>query len=338
MRLNAFRPKSKTEDRTTACRSRSWKWVMLCRRIEGWVREFASWRASRLIPGSIAGVLLLASALKAYYLISGPILKTGLLTSKWFLIPTIELELIIALCLLLGILPRHTRRLAITVFCIFLATSLYQAVIGRSTCGCFGEVHVSPWLTGTIDALAIVALICWRPSEEGEARLRLARRGWMRTGLVSGILLGSVVLTAGALPLKHGQINDDGLISRQGVILVEPSKWLGKRMPLLPYVKTTDNLAAGTWTVLLIHSDCPKCQAVLPTYEEMARDWKERGVSSRVVVVVVPAGRPQGARDRIPPQDSSCTHGRLSDEREWFVQTPTVIKLDEGTVVEAHTL
>jgi len=152
------------------------------------------------------------------------------------------------------------------------------------------------------------------------------------------MLLGSVALIAGALPWKPANIAEDGLISGQGVVLLEPNEWLGRRMPLLPYVKTTENLGAGTWMVVLIHLDCPKCQAVLPTYEEMARDWKERGLSSRVVVVVVPAGRPEGARDGIPPLDSSCTHGRLSDEREWFVQTPTVIKLEEGTVVEANAL
>lgn len=311
---------------------------MLPTRIQDLARSFASWPVSGVIPRSAAIVLLLASGLKAVQLVSTPLLETGLLTSKWFLIPTIEVELIIALCLLLRIFPRHTRRLAITLFFVFLGTSLYQAVIGSSTCGCFGEVHVSPWLTATMDAVAIIALICWRPEEGGKSELRLACRGWMRSGLVSGILLGSVVLMAGALPMKPAQINDEGLISGQGVIVVEPSKWLGKRMPLLPYVKTTENLGAGTWTVLLIHSDCPKCQAVLPTYEDMARDWKERGLSSRVVVVVVPAGRRDGARQGIPLQDSSYTHGRLSDEREWFVQTPTVIKLEEGTVVEANAL
>jgi hypothetical protein len=337
MRLNAFRPKSKTEDRTTACRPRSWKWVMLCRRIEGWVREFAPWRASRLIPGSVASVLLLASGLKAYYLISGPILKTGLLTSKWFLIPTIELELIIALCLVLGILPRHTRRLAITLFFVFLGTSLYQAVIGRSTCGCFGEVHVSPWLTATMDAIVIIALICWRPGQDGKFELRLARRSWMRTGLVSGILLGSVVLVAGALPLRPAGITEDGLISGQGVVLLEPNQWLGRRLPLLTHLKTEEDLGTGAWTVLLVHWDCPKCQAILPTYEEMAKDWKERGVSSRVAVVVVPVRR--SAKDMsILPSVSSCALAYLSDDREWFVQTPAVIRVEQGTVVEAKTL
>jgi hypothetical protein len=302
------------------------------------IRQVVSWRGSCLIPGSVAILLLVASALKAYQLTWTPLPETDLLTSKWFLIPIIEFEFVTAAALLLGILPRHTQKAAIVLFVVFLGTSLYQGAIGKWSCGCFGDVRISPWLTATIDAVTIVALICWRPSHAGKPVFNLARHQWIRRGMACVILLGSVALLGGALPRKPANIADDGLISGQGVVLLEPNKWLGRQMPLLPYVKTADDLTKGEWTVILIHWDCPKCQAVLPMYEDIARDWKERRLSSRIVVVIVPVRRAARSFEPIGQREGFCTLGHLSDEREWFVETPTLIKMVEGTVVEATTL
>jgi thiol-disulfide isomerase/thioredoxin len=160
----------------------------------------------------------------------------------------------------------------------------------------------------------------------------------MRLGFAFGIVLASVALTAATLPSKPAQIGEDGLISGQGVVLLEPPTWLGKRLPLLPYIEAPEDLGAGTWVLILIHPDCPKCQALLPKYEEIARDWQERGLASRIAVVVVPVRR--SARNFYPigQRKAFCTLGHLSDDREWFVETPTLIKMVEGMVVEATTL
>jgi hypothetical protein len=189
-----------------------------------------------------------------------------------------------------------------------------------------------------MDTVAVVGLCLWHPRDYCEPLLHVARRRFIRLGFAFAIVLVSLALTAATLPTKPAEFTEDGLINGQGIVLLEPERWLGKRLPLLRYVKTPEDLSVGAWVLVLVHRDCPKCQAVLPSYEEMAREWSERGLSSRIAVIEIPAHRsapPVGGTD---PSETFCTPGRLTEEREWFVQTPALIKIVDGMVVEATTL
>lgn len=153
-------------------------------------------------------LLLTAAGLKGYELATEPVAQTGLLTSPWFLIGVVEFELFFGLWLLTGLYRRLTWRVAILCFSAFACVSLYKAVSGEATCGCFGRVAVSPWYTLILDAVAVLALCCWPPETSG-------------VGLATGsgqTLLARVVRSHAAVRLL-------GLTVAVSSILVAISSW-----------------------------------------------------------------------------------------------------------------
>jgi hypothetical protein len=72
------------------------------------------WRTSgrgyAVVRTSAALLLLVAASLKAYQLATEPVLGSGLLESRWFLIGVVEFELFFGLWLLSGMLPSRFGR------------------------------------------------------------------------------------------------------------------------------------------------------------------------------------------------------------------------------------
>jgi hypothetical protein len=106
-------------------------------------------------------VLLTAAALKTHQLATGPTAENSLFTSRWLLIALVELELALGLWLLSGAYPGLARLAALAAFAGFCLASLYQALTGAPSCGCFGNVHINPWYTLLFDLAAVVVLWRW---------------------------------------------------------------------------------------------------------------------------------------------------------------------------------
>jgi hypothetical protein len=114
-------------------------------------------------------VLLIAAGLKGYEFATEPAVRVGLFESRWFLIGLIELEFSFGVWLLLGIYPRIALRIAILLFAMFTVISLFQVVLGKSSCGCFGTFSLSPWVTFLFDVLATFSLLRCRSSKPCQA-------------------------------------------------------------------------------------------------------------------------------------------------------------------------
>jgi hypothetical protein len=110
--------------------------------------------------------LLVAAGLKLHGLGLDPLASESFLSNPRLQIAAIEVEIVLGALLLL---PQRfaasrwaTRRVvvlfAIAFFGILSLVSLYQALDGQSSCGCFGVVAVSPWWTFGLD-VGIVALL-----------------------------------------------------------------------------------------------------------------------------------------------------------------------------------
>lgn len=89
-------------------------------------------------------LLLTAAGLKGYELASEPVAETGLLSSRWFLIGVVELELFFGLWLLAGLYPRLTWTAALLCFGGFAVVSLYKAISGETSCCGFGKLIEMP--------------------------------------------------------------------------------------------------------------------------------------------------------------------------------------------------
>jgi hypothetical protein len=289
--------------------------------------------------------LLAAAALKSQQLMTEGVLGSGLLGSRWFLIAVVEFELFFGLWLLSGLLPRLTWLAALGCFSAFASVALFKAISGAASCGCFGRVAVSPWYTVSFDGIAIVSLLFWRPRRlappferraggEGESaplrafapslvRLAVVFGAWLLLGVSAGIAMGTN---------RDTTMSDAGQVLAGGkIILLQPEMWIGKRLPLLPYIDNGAILSRGDWLVVFHRQGCQKCQERLPSFARLAADWAGHPGKPRVVFVEMP---PFTGRDVGPANMRFVTAARLSDAKEWFVETPVAVMVKSGEVGE----
>lgn len=169
----------------------------------------------RIILGSI---LVAAGALKLYEL-GFEALDSG--SAALLLIVFAEFELLGGLWMLSGLEPERTRRWSVGVFAGLALASLFQALSGKCSCGCFGAFSPSPWFVLVFDLLA-VALLVWSRLPAGLEEVPLTSPmslvgmgtlalvvgigGWGQADLVT--LAGTA--TAGGRPLQDAELKFTG--------------------------------------------------------------------------------------------------------------------------------
>ena len=126
------------------------------------LRTMSGYDVVRIAVGCL---LLLAAGLKGHQLATEPVSGDGVLSSRWFLIGGVEFELAFGLWLWSGLSPMWTWRSALVCFGLFSGLSLFKAILGEASCGCFGTVAVNPWYTSLLDLGVFVCLFLWRPRE-----------------------------------------------------------------------------------------------------------------------------------------------------------------------------
>jgi hypothetical protein len=304
----------------------------------------------------IVGLLLVSAAiLKATQLIVEPTVAVA--TGR--LLPPLQVgvELAVGLFAMSGWYWRQLRWIALLLFIAFAGYSFHLATSGATSCGCFGPLRVHPWWTFALDIAVVLGLSIailrsgWvrrggdraaHESSAGGAPAKsltslqqseedrwwggeLGRRAAHRRIVVAAATAVSIITTALLVRYVNQQTAAaEGMLTMAGrLIVLEPEDWVGKALPIAKFVDL--DLSQGEWTVLLHRDDCPDCHEAVPKYEQLASS----GV--RVALVEVP---PFG---EFHPASGACHYCRLSDEREWFVQTPVEIKLRDGIVISATT-
>lgn len=289
---------------------------------------WAAWDITRIG----VGILLLAAALlKAYDLFALPLPGDALVSSRGLTFALIEYEIALGLCLFYGLWQRSVRWLAAGTFTVFSCVTLYRAMVGESTCACFGRASTSPLVTLVIDLSACLALFRWGPAAEIKpVRVLATPRG-------KAFLLTLIVFTAGTglAGLRSRRQFTDGILGRtelgSDVVVLEPAKWVGKRFPLLDFIDIGPELATGARDVILYRHDCAVCRDEIPTVIKNAR--ANRG--SRVALVEIPPF--SNAGEELVLTSPSYASGRLAPARTWFVKTPLRVSLVDGFVVRTDT-
>lgn len=301
-------------------------------------------RGWNLVRIAVAVVLLVAAGLKTHQLATEPIVGTSILDSRWLLMATVEFELFFGLWLLANLMPRATWTAAVGCFAAFTCVSLYKALSGEASCGCFGRLPVNPWITSGLDLAILASLLKWRPRGLSPSHIPTFSRFaviavcWLAVGLPAGYAMGSYTDTTLS---NAGQIIGNGK-----VVVLEPEKWIGKRFPLFSFIEDDPNyppptghtlqeqLTEGEWKIVLFRHDCQDCLAVIPEYENMARCSATNPNAPRVAFIEVP---PYGDADalQLSPDRPYVFVGRLKDQFEWFVRTPVEISLLSGKCISA---
>jgi thiol-disulfide isomerase/thioredoxin len=284
--------------------------------------------------------------LKGHELLTVPLANGDLWSWRAFLIFQVEFELALGIWLLSGLFRRLAWLAALLCFGLFCAVTLYKGLMGAASCGCFGRVHVNPWVTLlAVDLPAAAALGVFRPSPasvplrsclrslSGDRRgdresLRRVFTAWAqprpslpRFALTAVLYLATLILTVPILALHKPA----AVTSTYEVL--EPETWVGRELPILQYIDIAEKLGRGRWLAVLYHHDCPDCQRVIPEYEQMAKDWKG---NTRIVLIEMAPYDPL----RRQSSDGGCARGRLSTEKEWIVKAPVVCLLADANVIQ----
>jgi hypothetical protein len=127
---------------------------------------------------------------------------------------------------------------------------LFKALSGAASCGCFGSVHVNPWITlFAIDLPAVIALTVFRPRGLG-----LVDWPGMPRFAVSAVF--AIAVLGVSTPILA--LNEPAEVTSQYEVL-EPETWVGKKLPILEHIDIGEKLSKGNWLILLYHHDCPDC-------------------------------------------------------------------------------
>jgi len=282
-------------------------------------------KKANIIVMWIAGVVLLfATTMKIHQLLTEPIISKGFWESWEFFLIQIPLELGLGIWLICGLFRKAGWLLALISFAGFIVVTLYKGVIGAESCGCFGRVHVDPWITlFVMDIPIFVLLAIFRPKD-----LKLLPPPWPKAAHFFAIAIPTFIL----LPtIEYILITNKPPMVSEKYEVIDVKQWANQEVwPLLQYVDIKDQLQNGEWVVLMYHYDCPDCRSAIPEYEKMYNDLKGNNINM-AFIEIPPYG---DENQQLVRPDSEVNRGRVSEAKKWFVQTPVVVVIDNGRVLK----
>jgi hypothetical protein len=292
-------------------------------------------RPPAIVPLVVAVILLTAAVFKTHQLTTEPLLRPGLLQSRWFLLAVIEYECLLAFWLISGLFPRTAWWASLGTFSLFAVVAVGKLVSGELSCGCFGRVPTSPWIALGIDVGAVLALAFHRCGPHDGRRgvapeaVRRLHKGVMPrpTPRTFALAWAAAAFACGGM-VWFGMLGESlaNIGQRFGdVIVVEPDRMGGKSFDLAKYIDIGDELVEGRWLVLLYRPGCPECEALMRTLSRSGGSAARAESLAFVAVASVPLAT--------NPDVSGIRWGRLDSRAEWGVVTPLVIEVAKNRVV-----
>lgn len=279
----------------------------------------------------VGSLLVLAAGLKSWQVANSPGLLVYSSYSDFFHIVQIGIEFAVGIMALLGVNWAQVRALATGLFTAFAIYSFVLAIRGVNSCGCFGAVEVSPWWTFCVDLAVVVGLMGEKWLEVKQLDLNVSLRSCFHEKRVKHVWLLAICSVAWVLflasvmhlrPMQNAYNPIFQAVANRTILT--PESWINQSFPLKDMIDV--DLSKGDWIVLLHRQDCLDCQIAVPQYEELSHKLR----TASIALLEVPSSK--SAENSMY---FSCTFGRLSPDREWFVQTPVEIRIRDGIVVDA---
>jgi thiol-disulfide isomerase/thioredoxin len=295
---------------------------------------------------AIAGMfLIVAAALKSHQILTEPVISKGFWESWAFFVIQIPLEFGLGIWLVCGLFRKVAWLLGTIAFGGFIIVTSHLALTGASSCGCFGTVHVNPWITlCTIDIPLFIMMLIFRPKDE-----KFLPPPWPSAKHFFGVAIPTFIFLGILVPVL---IFNKPPEQTEKYVVVHPEQWstakpvtpaaaeanesdkapAAQEWPLLKSIDIANSLRQGIVVALLYHHDCPDCAEAIPQYDKISREMGSEGVIRFVFIAVPPYGTPE--QDPVPA-DSKCLRGKLDASKKWYFQTPLVVLLQDGAVVKS---
>ncbi|MEQ1904790.1 MAG: MauE/DoxX family redox-associated membrane protein [Pirellulaceae bacterium] len=264
-------------------------------------------------------LLVVSAALKTHVLLAVPFPEFFIGGSFLLTLWVVWMEFFLAAWLASRWRSRWAKLAAVVVFTIFALISIFKLTQGATNCGCFGAFQTSPWLSLALDVAAITCLSFNFSYEQNSSR-RFVATIFALAALICFVQIALVIRFSPLL--KSGEIDFDGY---GGIAFLEPSKWEGKKFPLIRWLENGDQLREGSWTVFLLISECELCHEVQKTLPITTDEV-------RVAIVEFSPHSELRTEERV-----DAVYFQIDDEKKWFVAAPVRLEVRNGIVNSVTT-
>jgi len=246
---------------------------------------------------------------------------------------TIAAELIVFGVMVL--VPPLARWAGIVVLASFIPVLVGDLALGASSCGCFGAVAISPWVTLVTDVTFLLGLAVL-----GRREPKLALTSDLPTWrvLAAGLWgLAGVALAFGLRPPEQpapraeagAAVVRAAALPADGYYLPDYQTWLGRtfaELDIAGWVRgLPDDIASGSQYVIFYRKDCEHCHELMELYFSASLP-----LPTTAVAVPERAGFPTVNLQPFPCGD--CRVAELPAGVDWFLQTPVLVRLFDGIV------
>lgn len=281
------------------------------------------------IPPILTGlVLIVAAALKSVDMFNGIVTQHLF----WHLVE-ILLETAVGLWLVSGRTARLAAMVTVSLFAVFTGVSATRGLTGHTSCGCFGPVHVNPWLTMMLD-LMIVLVMLWSMGGGTKGLSQPVKPHSLRR--VLALLLAVGIIWFGVWGRQYWRpafLHANGQITGgHGLLFTTPPGWYGRPMPVLQYIVNGHMLESGHWLVVIYYHGCPVCQQAIASLAKHYRAKKPAHV--RIALLQLPpwGHLPAGLAPK------SWVRLKLGNQFTWRVNPgiPSLVDLRKGRVTQVR--
>jgi len=283
--------------------------------------------ANRIVTAVAGVILIIASVLKIYQLLTEPIISAGFWESWEFFLIQIPLELGLGIWLLSGLFRKAAWVVALLAFAVFIIVTLQKGLAGEESCGCFGPVDVDPWITlSCIDITLFLGLLIFRPKGA-----KLLPPPWPKAAHFFGVAIPTFILMAVIIPVLILNKPPDKTNRYE---VVRPEEEAGEEWSMLEHIDIAESLRSGIAVVLFYHDDCPDCREAIPLYDQMSRQLPADSEGLiKIAFIEIP---PYGLQEDSPiPPDTACLTGRLDSSKKWYITTPLIVVTVDGSVIKS---
>ncbi len=300
--------------------------------------------------GTIAVVL--ARVIVPLWLFVGAVLKLGDLSPshlpasiiKWagglgldlmFMLRfSIAAELIVVGVMVL--LPPLARWTGIVMLASFMPVLIGDLALGASSCGCFGAVAMSPWITLVTDVTFFLGLLLFGRREPRLALTsnlptwRVVVAGlWMVASVALAFGLRAPVQSAAATGAGPSDAQVETALPADSYYLPDYQSWEGTSFLDLDIVSWVDGLpddiASGSQYVIFYRKDCEHCHQLMELYFSQSLT-----VPTTAIAVPERGGFP--TENLQPFACPECRMAEMPAGVDWFLQTPVLVRLFDGRV------
>ncbi len=240
---------------------------------------------------------------------------------------------------LVYLLPGLARWLEGVLLGAFLAILVGDLFAGASSCGCFGSVQVHPAVTLVVDgALLVGVLLAGRAGVGKTARSFTAARVsaalvWTAAAFATAFVAAMPAAPSAPAGPAAGAASAGAASASAPALppyyLPDYASWMGRPwqdIKISAWVQGAPaDLDQGTQFLVFYRKDCPHCHELLEMHFQGALPYP-------VTVVAVPEKAGFPTSNVFPMVCTECREAELPAGVDWFIQTPMVVRLEDGVV------